>query len=79
MTGGPLLTYSAPSGVTQILVVTGVSGAGKSTVLRALEDNGYYCIDNLPTVIAPEATEQASVWLQRNLPYDRGRRQRLGL
>lgn len=39
----------------KILVVTGVSGAGKSTVLRALEDTGYYCIDNLPTAIAPEA------------------------
>lgn len=31
-----------------ILVVTGVSGAGKSTALRALEDIGYYCVDNLP-------------------------------
>ena len=32
----------------RILVVTGVSGAGKSTALRALEDIGYYCVDNLP-------------------------------
>lgn len=32
----------------RILVVTGVSGAGKSTALRALEDVGFYCVDNLP-------------------------------
>ncbi len=31
-----------------ILVVTGVSGGGKSTALRALEDLGFYCVDNLP-------------------------------
>lgn len=32
----------------EVVVVTGLSGAGKSTVLRALTDIGYYCIDNLP-------------------------------
>ena len=32
----------------RVLVVTGVSGAGKSTALRSLEDIGYYCVDNLP-------------------------------
>lgn len=32
----------------RILVVTGISGAGKSTALRVLEDIGYYCVDNLP-------------------------------
>ena len=32
----------------RIVVVTGLSGAGKSTALRAFEDAGYYCIDNLP-------------------------------
>ncbi len=31
-----------------ILVVTGLSGAGKSTALRALEDVGFFCVDNLP-------------------------------
>lgn len=35
-------------GQMRILVITGVSGAGKSTALRALEDLGYYCADNLP-------------------------------
>lgn len=39
-----------PSDVkTDIFIITGYSGAGKSTVLRALEDNGFLCIDNLPT------------------------------
>jgi UPF0042 nucleotide-binding protein len=32
----------------QLVVVTGYSGAGKSTVLRALEDIGFFCVDNLP-------------------------------
>jgi UPF0042 nucleotide-binding protein len=35
-------------GQLQIAVITGVSGAGKSTAVRALEDEGYFCIDNLP-------------------------------
>ncbi len=32
----------------QLVIVTGLSGSGKSIVLKALEDSGYYCIDNLP-------------------------------
>lgn len=32
----------------RVMIITGVSGAGKSTALRALEDGGYYCVDNLP-------------------------------
>ena len=34
--------------IMKILIVTGMSGSGKSQVLNALEDIGYYCIDNLP-------------------------------
>ncbi len=37
-----------------IIVVTGLSGSGKSVVIRALEDNGFYCIDNLPVVLIPK-------------------------
>ncbi len=37
-----------------ILLITGQSGSGKSTVIRALEDQGYYCIDNLPTPMVEE-------------------------
>jgi UPF0042 nucleotide-binding protein len=37
-----------------LVVVTGLSGAGKSTALRALEDLGFFCVDNLPTSVLPE-------------------------
>jgi UPF0042 nucleotide-binding protein len=32
----------------EVVVITGMSGSGKSVALRALEDSGYYCVDNLP-------------------------------
>jgi UPF0042 nucleotide-binding protein len=35
----------------QLVILTGVSGSGKTTALRALEDAGFYCIDNLPVVL----------------------------
>ena len=38
-----------------VVVVTGLSGAGRTTALHALEDLGFFCIDNLPPVMAPEA------------------------
>ncbi len=38
----------------EILVVSGLSGAGKSTCLRALEDLGYSCVDNLPVPLLPQ-------------------------
>ena len=37
-----------------LVVVTGLSGAGKSTALRALEDLGFFCVDNLPTSVFSE-------------------------
>ena len=40
-----------------MVVVTGVSGAGKSTALRALEDLGFYCVDNLPLPLVPQFIE----------------------
>jgi UPF0042 nucleotide-binding protein len=36
---------------TLVVVVTGLSGAGKSTAVRALEDLGFFCVDNLPTPV----------------------------
>ncbi len=39
---------------TQVVVVTGVSGAGKSTAVNALEDLGFFCVDNLPTPVVKE-------------------------
>jgi UPF0042 nucleotide-binding protein len=42
---------------THVAVVTGLSGAGKSTALNALEDLGYFCVDNLPTSLVVETVE----------------------
>src|SRR5262249_60850895 len=39
------------------VVVTGLSGSGKSTALRVLEDLGFYCIDNLPVALLPRFLE----------------------
>ncbi|MDR2195905.1 MAG: RNase adapter RapZ [Gallionellaceae bacterium] len=33
----------------QLFIISGLSGSGKSVAIRALEDNGYYCVDNLPS------------------------------
>ncbi|QSQ12851.1 RNase adapter RapZ [Myxococcus landrumensis] len=43
----------------QLVVITGMSGSGKSTAIRALEDSGFFCIDNLPVVLLPKLTELA--------------------
>lgn len=37
----------------QLVILTGLSGSGKSTVLKAFEDIGYYCVDNLPVELIP--------------------------
>ena len=37
----------------RFVVVTGISGSGRSTCLHALEDLGFYCVDNLPTALLP--------------------------
>ena len=44
-----------PSRKPMVVVVTGLSGAGRTTALHALEDLGFFCIDNLPTALAPDA------------------------
>jgi UPF0042 nucleotide-binding protein len=41
----------------RFVVVSGLSGAGKSQVLRVLEDLGYYCVDNLPPSLVPTIAE----------------------
>ncbi len=48
---------TAPS--KQIVVISGMSGSGKSTAIRALEDAGFFCIDNLPVLLLPKLTELA--------------------
>ena len=44
----------------QLIIVTGLSGSGKSVVLKALEDTGYYCVDNLPATLLPQIYENLS-------------------
>lgn len=44
----------------RLVVVSGRSGSGKSTALHLLEDNGFYCIDNLPAGLLPELARQAN-------------------
>ncbi len=40
--------HSIKANIMQIVLISGLAGAGKSTALKILEDNGYYCVDNLP-------------------------------
>jgi UPF0042 nucleotide-binding protein len=37
----------------RILIISGLSGSGKSTAVRALEDEGFFCLDNLPVTLVP--------------------------
>ena len=39
---------------TELVIITGLSGSGKGTVLKALEDLGYYSVDNLPIDLIPK-------------------------
>ena len=53
------MTQQAPPVATgpQVVILTGVSGSGKSTALRALEDAGFYCVDNLPIIFLEKLLE----------------------
>ena len=42
----------------RLVIVSGRSGSGKSTALNVLEDNNFYCIDNLPAMLLPELAER---------------------
>lgn len=45
-----------PKQALQVVVITGMAGSGKSVALHALEDIGFYCIDNLPPELLPSLT-----------------------
>ncbi|MGD9763743.1 MAG: RNase adapter RapZ [Candidatus Binatia bacterium] len=49
----------------EVIVVSGLSGSGKSTAIHVLEDLGYYCIDNLPAVLVPRFLELCTTSLAR--------------
>ncbi|MBC7364429.1 MAG: RNase adapter RapZ [Candidatus Aminicenantes bacterium] len=50
------------------IVVTGLSGSGKTVVSRYLEDVGYYCVDNLPAKLIPELVH---LWQRREVGIDK--------
>jgi UPF0042 nucleotide-binding protein len=49
----------------RVIIVTGYSGSGKSTVVHALEDAGFFCIDNLPIPLLPKVIELAASGVSR--------------
>jgi len=63
----------SPPAPLPVLIITGVSGSGKSTVLRALEDIGYVCLDNLPLRLLPPFLREQS------RSYREGRKIALGM
>lgn len=50
----PTRSASVPA---ELVVITGMSGSGKASVLKAFEDLGYYCVDNLPVGLIPRFAE----------------------
>src|SRR6266550_8057985 len=56
----------ARGGAGELVVITGMSGSGKASVLKAFEDLGYYCVDNLPIELIPRFAE-----LAQNSEYQR--------
>jgi len=53
----PGVADSLVSGKRRVLIITGLSGAGKTNALQAFEDAGYFCIDNLPPRMIPAVME----------------------
>lgn len=47
----------------EVVLITGLSGSGKSIALKALEDAGYYCVDNLPPELLPALPHRVRVLL----------------
>src|SRR5215510_2954518 len=51
------LRRSAKVSDMQLVLISGLSGSGKSIALNVLEDSGYYCVDNLPGQLLQQSTE----------------------
>src|SRR5215203_6829839 len=51
------LHHQSTRGGGRFVVITGLSGSGKSQAIRALEDLGYFCVDNLPVALLPMLAE----------------------
>ncbi|MGA7138450.1 MAG: RNase adapter RapZ, partial [Terriglobales bacterium] len=50
---------SEPRAAAELVIITGMSGSGKASALKAFEDLGYYCVDNLPVELIPRFAELA--------------------
>ena len=50
----------------ELVIITGMSGSGKASALKAFEDLGYYCVDNLPVELIPRFAELA---MQSGIPH----------
>lgn len=53
---------------TRFLIITGLSGSGKTVVGRFMEDLGYYCIDNLPTKLIPRFVD---LWMRKEVEIEK--------
>lgn len=54
----PEVSSADPRSTHQLVLISGLSGSGKSVALAALEDSGYYCVDNLPPQLITALVEQ---------------------
>ena len=50
-------TQRSPQHKPELVIITGLSGSGKGSVLKALEDLGFYSVDNLPVELIPKFAE----------------------
>src|SRR3954447_14715050 len=60
MRTGSVKTVLSGRGTRRFVILTGLSGSGKTQAIRALEDLGYFCIDNLPTQLIPTMADLAT-------------------
>lgn len=60
------MSKQRPAAWARFIVLTGLSGSGKSQAIRALEDLGYYCVDNLPVSLLPVMAELAERQTEHN-------------
>ncbi len=57
--GGKKSSRGAGPQSAELVIITGMSGSGKASVLKAFEDLGYYCVDNLPVQLIPQFADLA--------------------